>query len=140
MSGVANLQGDEAFKAAAHNDSSSLSVATAETDTTKYVFPYKSPAEKAAYLEAMMDDVVRQKPYPVDGDVRDVSNYSVGEIALSYGISSSGARTYSIPIYTAPDIKYAPALFWVYNSQGGYGYGGYGWDIGGLSVITLTQK
>ncbi|MBR3075993.1 MAG: VCBS repeat-containing protein, partial [Bacteroidales bacterium] len=104
------------------------------------MFPYKSPAEKAAYLEAMMDDVVRQKPYPVDGDVRDVSNYSVGEIALSYGISSSGARTYSIPIYTAPDIKYAPALFWVYNSQGGYGYGGYGWDIGGLSVITLTQK
>ncbi|MBP5505338.1 MAG: VCBS repeat-containing protein, partial [Bacteroidales bacterium] len=68
------------------------------------------------------------------------STYSVGEIPLQYGVSGSGARTYSVPIYTAPDIKYAPSLSLVYNSQGGVGYGGYGWDLGGISAITLSSE
>ena len=100
----------------------------------------KSTADKEAHLDSMMKAVMAQKPFPVYTNSRSLPSYSVGEIPLDYGVSGSGARTYSVPIFTAPDIKYAPALSLVYNSQGGYGYGGYGWDIGGLSSITLTNK
>ena len=116
-----------------------LDITSVAKDTVKYGKLVKSPAEKEAYLEAMMDYVVRMQPLPGDGQ-RVVPQGPVGEIPLSYGVSGTGARTYSIPIYTAPDIKYAPSLSLVYNSQGGYGYGGYGWDLAGLSSITLTGK
>ena len=111
----------------------------AAKDTTKRDPSAKTPAEKEAYLKAMMDEAMRMQPLP-DGGQRTIPQGPVGEIPLSYGVSGSGARTYSIPIYTAPDIKYAPSLSLVYNSQGGYGYAGYGWDFSGLSAITLTNK
>ena len=112
----------------------------AAKDTVKHSPLVKSPAEKEAYLQAMMDEVMRMQALGAHDRAIPVITASVGEIPLSYGLSGSGARTYSIPIYTAPDIKYAPSLSLVYNSQGGYGYGGYGWNIGGLSAITLTGK
>lgn len=101
----------------------------------------KTKAEKEAHIKAMMDEVVRLEPIKnPEGDARDIGSYDVGAIPLQYGVSPTGARTYSIPIATAPDIKYAPSLAMVYNSQSGYGYGGYGWDLGGLSQITLAGK
>ncbi len=112
----------------------------AEKDTTKYGPFVKSPAEKEAYQDSMMAAVMVLEPLSVDGGSRDLTSYSVGAILLDYGISGSGARTYSVPILTAPDIKYAPSMSLVYNSQGGHGYGGYGWDLGGLSSITLTSE
>lgn len=117
-----------------------LSYQNAEKDTTKHGPLVKTPVEKEAYLDSMMVAVLAQTPFKDDGGTRDRTAYSVGAIPLEYGVSGSGGRTYSVPIFTAPDIKYAPALSLVYNSQGGYGYGGYGWDIGGLSSITLTDE
>jgi RHS repeat-associated protein len=111
-----------------------------EKDTVKISPFIKTQAEKDAYQDSMMAEVMKLRPLPVGRDIRDMTDYSVGAIPLDYGVSGSGARTYSVPIFTAPDVNYAPSLSLVYNSQGGYGYMGYGWDIAGLSEITLSSK
>lgn len=67
-------------------------------------------------------------------------SYSVGSIPLVDGVSPSGARIYSIPVTTAPGNKLVPSVSLSYNSQAGEGLVGYGWDIGGLSSIRLTNK
>ncbi|MCR5018539.1 MAG: hypothetical protein K6A64_07070 [Bacteroidales bacterium] len=99
----------------------------------------KSREEKIAYEEAQLAEILALEPIP-SRRTRNRDTYDVGAIPLEYSLSPGGARTYNVPIYTAPDIKYAPSLSLVYNSQGGHGYGGYGWDIGGISEIRLASK
>ena len=70
----------------------------------------------------------------------DLSNYAVGEIPLQEGMTPTGARTYQIPITSAPGFKLSPSIAIGYNSQAGEGWAGYGWDIQGLSSITLISK
>ena len=100
----------------------------------------KTLADKEAYLREIMASTAALEPIKSQGQSRDINTYNVGAIPLQFGVSQTGARTYSIPIATAPDIKYTPSLALVYNNQGGYGYGGYGWDLAGLSQITLASK
>ena len=122
--------------------SSSLWQSHKQKDTIKYGPLMKTQAEKDAYDSLMVAEAMKVVPFKAQegASLRSSTSYSVGEIPLQYGVSGSGARTYSIPIFTAPDIKYAPSLSLVYNSQGGYGYGGYGWDLAGLSSIRLVGK
>ena len=70
----------------------------------------------------------------------DLSNYAVGEIPLQEGMTPTGARTYQIPITSAPGFNLSPSIAIGYNSQAGEGWAGYGWDIQGLSSITLISK
>ena len=65
---------------------------------------------------------------------------SVGEIPLIDGVSSTGARTYDIPISTAVGYKLSPNITLSYNSQTGDGIAGIGWDISGISSIRLINK
>lgn len=112
-----------------------------DSDSVKHGILIKTREEKEAYLREMMARTASLAPIKVpEGQSRSINDFDVGAIPLQYGVSPTGARTYSIPIATAPDIKYAPSLALVYNSQGGYGYGGYGWDLAGLSSITITNK
>ena len=112
-----------------------------EDDTSTHGTLIKTKAEKEAYLKELMAQTARMMPITKQDSIsRSITDYDVGAIPLQYGVSPTGARTYSIPIATAPDIKYAPQLSLSYNSQGGYGYGGYGWDLGGLSQITLAGR
>lgn len=67
-------------------------------------------------------------------------SYSVGSIPLVDGVSPTGARTYSIPVATAPGYKLTPSVSISHNSQAGEGLVGFGWDIGGLSAIRLINK
>ncbi len=114
---------------------------TDESDSARHGALIKTRAEKEAYLQEMIARTAALEPIKIkDEPLRSINDYDVGAIPLQYGVSPTGARTYSIPIATAPDIKYAPTLAFVYNSQGGYGYGGYGWDLAGFSAITLTGK
>ena len=61
-------------------------------------------------------------------------------IPYSRGVSPSGAMTYSVPIMVASGLKNAPQLSVMYNSQGGEGVAGFGWELGGLSAITVSNK
>ena len=64
----------------------------------------------------------------------------VGKIPVQEGVTPTGARTYTVPIATAPGIAFAPQLALYYNSQSGNGAAGYGWSISGLSAITISNK
>ena len=70
----------------------------------------------------------------------DYYDRSVGEIPLNNGVSSSGARTYNIPVPTAAGFKFVPEVTLSYSSQASEGWVGYGWDIQGVSAITLINK
>ena len=66
--------------------------------------------------------------------------HAVGEIPYETGTTPTGGLTVSVPISTLPCPGTTPSISLVYNSQGGEGLAGYGWDITGLSAITLDAK
>ncbi len=64
----------------------------------------------------------------------------VGAIEGKHGTSPAGGATYSIPIKMAPGSNgLVPGISLEYNSQSGNGHAGYGWNIGGISVIEQTN-
>ncbi len=71
-------------------------------------------------------------PQPVE-QVSDV----IGSTGGSVTVLPSGAAGYSIPLQVPPGIGgMAPKISLDYNSQGGYGFVGTGWSLGGFSAIT----
>lgn len=65
----------------------------------------------------------------------------VGTVAGGGGTTATGGASYSIPVYTLPGTNgMQPSVAIAYNSQGGNGNVGHGWNIGGLSVISRAGK
>ncbi|MDR0506376.1 MAG: FG-GAP-like repeat-containing protein, partial [Dysgonamonadaceae bacterium] len=63
----------------------------------------------------------------------------VGSLSGTFDISPSGAAIYNIPIEIPAGINgMQPNISLFYNSQSGNGIAGWGWNIGGLSLISRT--
>ena len=65
----------------------------------------------------------------------------MGNTEGELSVSLSGGANYNIPIAVPPGINgVVPQVSLSYNSQGGNGLAGYGWNISGVSVITRIGR
>ena len=64
---------------------------------------------------------------------------AVGSVAGQFSVNNIGGATYSIPIECpAGNNDIQPSMSLVYNSMGRNGIMGWGWNLGGLSMISRT--
>lgn len=77
---------------------------------------------------------------PALQSVAEKGNHYVGKIPFTEGVTPTGGKTYAIPILTAPCKGQAPQVAIAYNSQGGNGTAGYGWNVIGASAINVVGK
>lgn len=69
------------------------------------------------------------------------TNNEVGNFSGSFAVTENGAATYQIPLELPPGTAgVVPNLSIVYNSYGGDGILGMGWQLNGLSVISRVNK
>jgi hypothetical protein len=95
-----------------------LPVVETENDRSDFHFPYVAPQKQATQTTR-------------------ASNPGTGETPGFLSVSLTGAATYDVPIAVPQGIKgIAPEISIRYNSQSGAGVAGYGWNLGGLSVIS----
>ena len=65
------------------------------------------------------------------------SGSGIGETPGNLSVSLTGGANYEVPIAVPPGIDgIVPKIFLSYNSQGGNGLAGYGWNVNGISVIS----
>ena len=66
---------------------------------------------------------------------------AVGQIVIQSGTTSTGAKTYNIPIDVYPGMKgFNPDLSLFYNSQQGNNVVGVGWSLSGIPMISRSGK
>jgi hypothetical protein len=77
-------------------------------------------------------------PTPVDPETRTLNtSYLVGATPGVFNVNPAGAATYSIPLSLLPGVNgLSPSLSLVYSSSNGLGIVGFGWQLGGVSMIT----
>lgn len=69
------------------------------------------------------------------------SNSAVGQIDISSDVTSTGAKTYNVPINVHKGLEnFTPQISLSYNSQGGNSTLGFGWTISGISTIVRSGK
>ena len=88
----------------------------------------------STYLGGDMDLSHIPESYSID------NSKDIGEITINQS-GGNGSLGYSVPIkaYQAPNGM-NPSVQLVYNSMSGNGIAGYGWQLGGLSSISVTNS
>mgnify|MGYP000091367093 CR=1 FL=1 len=87
-----------------------------------------------AYARVPNDPAPEPEELPTGGPFK-------GTLQGNLTIGPSGAAIYTVPISIPPGIAgMAPNLSLVYNSQGGNGIAGQGWELTGLSTIYRCPK
>ena len=65
----------------------------------------------------------------------------VGKTEGAMTVGATGAANYTIPIKLLPGLSdFVPQLSLTYNSQAGNGLAGFGWNISGMSAITISPR
>jgi RHS repeat-associated protein len=79
---------------------------------------------------------------PVDPANRTLSTSClVGATQGNFNVNPAGGASYTIPIDVLPGVNgLAPSLSLVYSSNSGSGVAGYGWQIGGISVVSRAGQ
>ena len=95
-------------------------------------------------LQTLKAQTVQYLPLYTDNDfaARTLNaKLPVGTTAGALDVSASGGAAYSIPIALPPGTKgVVPSVAVGYNSQGGNGIMGMGWNLSAASAITRTGK
>ena len=112
----------------------SKSIIESDDDLTSVV-RLKFEAKVDPYLSVYTDYMVDLATEGVDFS----TSKSVGSTQGTFNVSAAGTATYNIPIKPAPGLKgMTPNISITYNSNGGQGIAGLGWNISGISVITAS--
>ena len=106
------------------------------SDTTNTVFSAITPAsvDRLANADSLSSWLPEQS-----GHI-EISGHDVGSIPVVEGVTPTGGVTFSLSIPVAAGYKLTPGVTLAYNSQAGNGLAGYGWDVGGLSAITVIAR
>lgn len=94
------------------------------------------PEVKSLPVNSKSQRMILDIPIPVAID----KNKDIGSIGAESQIVN-GALVYTVPIEIMPSSTgFQPSLSISYNSMGGNGIAGFGWNIGGLSEISITNS
>ena len=103
------------------------------------VFIMVGKAQTVQYLPLYDDATFARSINMTDGIPP--TGFSVGSTSGSLDVSPTGGVSYTIPIALPPGTKgVVPGLSIAYNSQGGNGMMGMGWNFSGVSAITRVNK
>lgn len=111
-----------------------VAIAQLQPNAKKRLSEVEKKASMLARLKAMRQETGKKAGRTAAGSA------PVKEIPFQETITPTGALVYTVPIATASDCNFAPNISLVYNSQGGNGVAGFGWEIGGLSAVSLRNK
>lgn len=102
--------------------------------------PYKKIPITDKWQENPPEAAVTSSPSDITFDNASSSS-QISETVGELSVSLTGGATYAVPIKVPPGINgVEPGISLTYNSQGGNGLAGFGWNVSGISVITRIPQ
>lgn len=88
-------------------------------------------------LQLIGDKSIKTSDSNINATSAKNSNPGIGETQSELSVSLTGGAVFEIPVAVPPGIDgIVPEISIAYNSQGGNGLAGYGWNVTGISLIS----